>query len=126
MAYVERNPVRAGLVSEAWSYEWSSAAAHCGNDSADPVIERYPAWEQEYGAGRWREVLLSSVNEEAAAQRIREATRCGWPLGSKAFVQDLEQRFRRRLHPLTPGRPKAETGRGAAALAGQLTLDIGI
>ena len=126
MAYVERNPIRAGLVSEAWSYEWSSAAMHCGIKNADPLIEPYQAWDEEYGFQRWREVLLTSVNEEAAAQRIREATRCGWPLGSKAFVQDLEQRFRRRLHPLTPGRPKAETGRGAAALDGQLMLDIGI
>lgn len=85
-----------------------------------------PAWEEECGFERWREVLLSIVSEEAAAQRIREATRCGWPLGSKAFVQDLEQRFRRRLHPLTPGRPKADNGRPGRPLDGQLMLDIGI
>jgi len=28
--YVERNPVRAGLVQRAEQYRWSSAAAHCG------------------------------------------------------------------------------------------------
>ena len=28
--YVERNPVRAGLVETAERYPWSSAAAHCG------------------------------------------------------------------------------------------------
>jgi len=28
MRYVERNPVRAGLVRVPWRYEWSSAAAH--------------------------------------------------------------------------------------------------
>ena len=28
--YVERNPVRAGLVKRAEDYLWSSAAAHCG------------------------------------------------------------------------------------------------
>ena len=71
MAYVERNPVRAGLVSEAWSYEWSSAAMHCGIKNADPLIEPYQAWEEEYGFQRWREVLPASVNEEVAAQRIR-------------------------------------------------------
>jgi hypothetical protein len=57
---------------------------------------------------------------------IREATQYGWPLGSKAFVQDPEQRFRRRLHPLTPGWPKADNGRPARTLDGQLTLDIEI
>ena len=29
--YVERNPVRAGMVSRAEDYKWSSAAAHAGN-----------------------------------------------------------------------------------------------
>lgn len=29
--YVERNPVRAGLVSRAEDYPWSSAPAHCGD-----------------------------------------------------------------------------------------------
>ena len=28
--YVERNPVRTGMVEHAWDYPWSSAAAHCG------------------------------------------------------------------------------------------------
>ena len=28
--YVERNPVRAGVVAVAESYSWSSAAGHCG------------------------------------------------------------------------------------------------
>jgi len=30
MCYVERNPLRAGLVRVPWGYAWSSAAAHCG------------------------------------------------------------------------------------------------
>ena len=30
MRYVERNPVRAGLVQLAWDYSWSSAAVHVG------------------------------------------------------------------------------------------------
>jgi putative transposase len=33
--YVERNPVRAGMVSRAENYRWSSAAAHCGNHLDD-------------------------------------------------------------------------------------------
>ena len=45
------------MISEPWTYRESSATAHCGNDKAGPVIERYPACEQEYGTGRWREVL---------------------------------------------------------------------
>ena len=35
--YVERNPVRAGMVAKAEDYPWSSAAAHCGLKS-DPLL----------------------------------------------------------------------------------------
>ena len=126
MAYVERNPVRAGLAVEAWSYPWSSAAAHCGPDAADPLVRRCAAWKTEYGWQRWREVLLSSVAEEAMAQRIREATRCGWPLGSESFIKELEQSAGRRLHPLPPGRPKADNNRDTTATDAQLALEMGV
>jgi putative transposase len=126
MAYVERNPVRAGLAVESWIYPWSSAAAHCGLDAADPLVQRCAAWETELGWRRWREVLLSSVAEEQMAQRIREATRCGWPLGSESFVKHLEQSAGRRLHPLPPGRPKAHNDRDTGATDGQLALEMGV
>jgi putative transposase len=126
MAYVERNPVRAGLISEAWSYPWSSAATHCGLQSADPLVEPCAEWQEEYGFQRWCEVLLSSVAEEAAAQRIREATHCGRPLGWESFVQELEQIAGRRLRPLPPGRPRVENERRTASLDGQLTLEMGV
>ena len=126
MAYVERNPVRAGLAEYAWDYPWSSAAVHCGLEAADPLIQRCTGWEAEYGWPRWREVLLSSIAEEAVAQRIREATRCGWPLGDTGFVQELESTAGRRLHPLPPGRPKAQNDLDPGAAADQLSLGIGV
>ena len=51
--YVERNPVRAGMVARAEDYLWSSAAAHCGlrddsllNDDFPPtgVIRNWSEW----------------------------------------------------------------------------------
>lgn len=74
---------------------------------------------------RWREVLLSSVAEEALAQRIREATPCGLTLGSQSFVKELEQLAERRLHPLPHGRSKANNERQTASQVGQLTLEVG-
>jgi putative transposase len=35
LAYVERNPVRAGLAEKAEEYPWSTAAAHCREDGLD-------------------------------------------------------------------------------------------
>jgi putative transposase len=125
MAYVERNPVRAGLAREAWDYRWSSAAMHVGLGADDPLAAPFAAWQDEYGPARWRDVLRGSVVEEGMAQRIREATRCGWPLGSEAFVTDMEQRTQRRLHPMPPGRPrKDKTGAKTTAADGRLKLEM--
>jgi len=39
LRYVELNPVRAGLVTSAALWPWSSAAAHCGTGEADTCLE---------------------------------------------------------------------------------------
>jgi putative transposase len=45
LRYVEQNPVRAGLVRQAWKYPWSSAAAHLdGRDAAGLLNVSY--WKQ--------------------------------------------------------------------------------
>ncbi len=36
--YVERNPVRAGIVDKAWEYRWSSAAWHTGKAKVDELV----------------------------------------------------------------------------------------
>ena len=38
VCYVERNPVRAGIVLRGEDYPWSSAAYHCGERAHDPLI----------------------------------------------------------------------------------------
>src|SRR5437879_10194335 len=39
MAYVENNPVRAGMVERAEDFEWSSAAAHLGRIRAGAMLD---------------------------------------------------------------------------------------
>jgi len=105
MAYVERNPVRAGVVPHAGDYRWSSAAAHLAGDDPGQLLD-LGRWQQEYGPRRWRCVLETSVGEETLGERIREASRRGRVLGSDEFVEELESRAGRRLRPRPPGRPK--------------------
>jgi hypothetical protein len=51
--YVERNPVRAGLVEQAWDYPWSSAAARVlGRE--DPLLDLAPL---DGMVDDWREFL---------------------------------------------------------------------
>ena len=84
MAYVERNPVRTGMVEEAGEWRWSSAQMHLGEVGAGKWLDLTP-WRMEYTPQRWREVLRTTVAEEAEAERIREATHTGKPLGDHAL-----------------------------------------
>ena len=117
MAYVERNPVRAGLVTEASDYRWSSVAAHTG--LATEAMLDLSHWQAEYDANRWAQALNTSVEEECLAERIRQATLRGRPLGGEAFVQSLENNTGRRLHPNPPGRPRKAPALASTASAPQ-------
>jgi putative transposase len=104
--YVEMNPVRARLVDRPEHWPWSSAAAHlAGRDdglvSVAPMLDLAPDWR----------ALLDSALPQADYEAIRRGERTGRPLGSEAFVRELEARLGRTLTPRRPGpKPKAVTG----------------
>jgi len=104
LAYVERNPVRAAMVEQAEDYLWSTAAAHCHEEALEGRVDM-EEWRRYYTGERWREVLRLGVRAEALADRIREATRRGCPLGSDAFVERVGRALGRDLRPRPPGRP---------------------
>ncbi|HCC48361.1 MAG TPA: transposase [Elusimicrobia bacterium] len=103
--YVERNPVRAGMVKSADAWEWSSAGVHVGKKTdklgfdLDALWSLLPELKPEWGSYLLKE-------EDAEADRsIRLNTRRGRPVGDGAFVHMLEKRLGRRLHPMHVGRP---------------------
>jgi putative transposase len=114
LAYLERNPVRAGLVRDAEEWSWSSARAHCGGEDATGRLDM-AEWGRLYTPECWREVLATGVNEEALRERIREATGLGLPLGTEGFVRSLGMALNRDLTRRPPGRPPKERGVAAAA-----------
>ena len=92
--YVERNPVRSGLVSKAEEYRWSSAAAHCGlrhdpllsNDlPLNPLIRDWSQW--------------LALEDTAEITQIRQNTTLGRPCGSELFVRSLESKLGRTILP---------------------------
>jgi len=103
--YVELNPVRAGLVREAESYQWSSAAAHAGLRSDDILTAR-----ELVGAGEWRAWLRQAEDDELI-RRLRLNTRTGRPFGDDPFVGKAENVTGRLLRPRPAGRPKMKRGR---------------
>ena len=108
MAYIERNPVRAGLAAEAEQYRWSSATSHTTGPDADHLINMR-GWPMEYTPSRWNQVLENTVDAETEAERIREATMRGRPLGGARFISDVESLLARTLSPKPVGRPRKST-----------------
>ncbi len=96
--YVERNPVRAGMVSRAEKYPWSSAAAHCGQ-RCDPLLSEIPLTSPH---DDWRAWLAEGLPEEEH-KRIRRATKRGAPYASESFIRELERLLDLRLLPRKPG-----------------------
>ena len=105
MRYVERNPVRAALVANAWEYPWSSAAGHCGL-RRDPLVSGEGRLAAQ--VGDWRHFLQDE--DDASVALLRQRTRTGRPCGSPDFVADLQQRLGRALLPGKRG-PKPRKGR---------------
>jgi putative transposase len=107
LAYVERNPVRAGLTEHPGTYPWSSAEAHLTGLDKWNMLD-LTAWRERYTPERWAEVLRSGVDEEALGERLHEATRLGRPLGAEGFALEMEARTGRALLPQRPG-PKRDS-----------------
>lgn len=104
LAYVERNPVRAGWVRRAWTYAWSSAAAHTGKAAAPPWLDM-GLWTQTWQPAGWEQILRDR-EDEAMLGRIRLNTHRGRPLATDRVLAKLEHLLGRRLRSLPVGRPK--------------------
>jgi putative transposase len=95
LAYVERNPVRAGLVERPEQYAWSSARVHLGFERDRYGLLDLDFWEEFGGTLAWRDLLLSR-EEAAVVHLLRRCTYSGRPFGEESFMADFEMRFGRR------------------------------
>lgn len=106
--YVERNPVRALIVSRAEQYPWSSAAAHCGLRS-DPLLSPLPS-PRPTETAHWS-AWLAEKDDEKILATLRQNKRTGRPAGGDRFVADLESRLGRSLRARPIGRPRKARSR---------------
>jgi len=104
LRYVERNPVRAKMVRQAWKYPWSSAGVHTGGSDSTGLIDA-EAWRHISEGRDWKETLKGPESEENL-RSIRLNTRTGRPLGSDRFLSKVEAMLGRRVRALSVGRPK--------------------
>ncbi len=101
-AYVVTNPVRARLVKRAQDWPWSSIHAHLGKCN-DGITRSEAANER---VGDFARFLEQNFDEQSFAA-IRGSEQIGRPVGSAAFVQELEEKFDRKLARQRPG-PKLQ------------------
>ena len=100
--YVERNPVRAGLVKRAWEWPWSSAAGHVSG-RGDVLVR--PGGPLAAEVSQWRRFLAAEEDEETLAI-LRRHGRTGRPWADPRVLARLEKLLSRRLAPGRAGRPR--------------------
>lgn len=106
LRYVERNPVRAGIVATPAEYAWSSYGHHAGLAS-DPLVTDHPAY---LGLGRSASeraehyVALAAGDDPASEAAIRTRLVYAHPLGDEAFVAGIGELVARRVDRLGRGR----------------------
>lgn len=109
--YIERNPVKAGMVKTPTAYPWSSAAVNTGarEDRLITPHAEYLALATDAGKREacWR-LLLEEELEPSLRERIEEALDTGYPLASDVFKAKLAVSLGRRTEPGRPGRPEKQ------------------
>jgi putative transposase len=104
--YVERNPLRAGLVSSAEQWRWSSLG--CPDALRDQVIAEWPApvppdWTA------W--VNTPHTYEELGLQKFRVLVRTNEPFGDESWQDTVKVKL-----GVTPGRRRGRPHRAASVL----------
>lgn len=108
MAYMDLNPVRAGLVAQARDYPWSSHGHYTGRRVDKFVTPHALYWElgntpfaREAAYAELVQSGISAVQQTA----LTDAALSGWVLGGADFVADLQKRTQRRVLKSMAGRP---------------------
>ena len=111
MAYIDLNPVRAGMVAEAADYPWSSHSYYVGAHSDKLVVPHALFWglaNTPFGReAAYADLVRAGVSADQQAALTRSAL-AGWALGDTDFVADLQKRTERRVNKVRVGRPFAK------------------
>jgi len=98
LRYIERNPVRAGLVKRAQDWAWSSASAiiTSGPDLDAGPVARPKAWPKH----------VNEAQTEAEVESLREHLRRGRPYGALSWAQQTAERLGLEASLRPRGRPR--------------------
>jgi len=104
--YIERNPLKAGIVANLEEYRWSSAKAHVAG--AHDSLLAADSWLSAEERSAYSDFVCMENDETDKA--IRKSTNSGRPFGSESFIDILEIQLNQTLKPKKPGRPQKKYG----------------
>jgi putative transposase len=108
MAYIDLNPVRAGMVADARDYPWSSYGFYVGARSDKLITPHALFWDlANTPFGRevaYADLVRAGISPDQQSALTKSAL-AGWALGEPDFVADLQRRTQRRVNKAKPGRP---------------------
>lgn len=108
MAYIDLNPVRAGLVADPRDYPWSSHQHYIGVRHDRGLTPPALIWELGNTPfareAAYADMVRAGVSTDQQRALTDSALR-GWALGTPDFVADLQKRTQRRVSKTRAGRP---------------------
>jgi putative transposase len=111
--YIELNPVRAGMVRCPAEYAWSSFRANAYGVPCPALVPHYVYRKLGRQPEQYREAyrsLFDTPMDPREITEIRAALHGGFPLGSAAFVAEMERALGRRVGRQRRGEPKHQQG----------------
>jgi putative transposase len=111
-AYIDLNPVRAGLVADPAEYPWSSHRHYIGLRQ-DKLVTPHPLYWEMGNTPFAREAAYAEMVRagiSASQQKaLTESAIRGWALGEPDYVAELQRRTERRVSRSRAGRPPIKT-----------------
>jgi putative transposase len=108
MAYIDLNPVRGGLVTQARDYPWSSHEHYRGQRIDRLITPHALVWELGNTPfareAAYAELVQNGISEVQQAA-LTDSALGGWALGEPNFRVELQKRTERRVTKSNPGRP---------------------
>ena len=108
MAYIDLNPVRAGMVAQAADYPWSSHGHYIGRQNEAWLTPHPMYWEMgntPFAREAAYAAMVQSGIDKKQQQTLTSSTLSGRALGEDGFVEGLQKQTARRVNPAKAGRP---------------------
>jgi len=100
--YIERNPVRAKIISKPDEYQWSSAKANASGKRMGFIKS---IWEDDTEREGYI-AFLNNPDKEDEIEVIKKSTISGKPIGSKEFLNQMLETLGVTINTRSKGRPR--------------------